>query len=74
MKLCIHWYHEVKNTGVHSYQLCRCGKRRIISGVGPHQPVDRDWVHTGRWRVMSPPPSLTRAARVAQPRSAQRSV
>lgn len=74
MKLCIHWYHEIKNTGLHSYQQCRCGKRRIISGSGGYQPVDRDWVRTGRWSIVSPPPALVRAmkpsdaAYSAQPR------
>lgn len=55
----IHIYHTVLHTGLHSYGQCRCGKRRVRR-FGCCQPVDRQWVETGEWEVLAPPPPPSR--------------
>ena len=57
-----HKWEIVKNTGVTHYLACNCGKRKIDTCVGMsncgHQPIDEEWVETGKWHVMGPPPKL----------------
>jgi hypothetical protein len=45
-----HW-RCARDTGVHLYEVCACGRRRVRR-VDPSgwQPVDRGWVQTGEWR------------------------
>lgn len=53
-----HRWCTAENTLIHQYQVClRCGSRRIIrtSRASLIQPVDRQWVRTGRWAELRPP-------------------
>ena len=43
-----HWS-EVEHTGVHVYETCQCGRRRIRKVAHAHQPIDRGWLETGEW-------------------------
>lgn len=44
-----HWS-EVEHTGVHVYESCKCGRRRIrrVCERG-YQPIDLGWLATGEW-------------------------
>lgn len=48
-----HRWCEVRNTFIHSYQVCSvCNMRRIERRVAPgmaHQPIDSHWLETGEW-------------------------
>ena len=66
----LHFYSEMRNTGIWSYRQCRCGKRKIVQvGFGGHQPVDRSWIETGEFRAVPvfPPKKPSDAARSARP-------
>lgn len=71
MKLCIHWYHQIRNTGKWSYRQCRCGKRKIVQvGFGGYQPVCGSWIETGEFTKSPVPSSLIKpsdAGRSAKP-------
>ena len=41
----------VRDTGVHRYQVHPSGQRRIIRAGSGYQPIDRQWLATGGWRV-----------------------
>lgn len=43
-----HWT-VVSDTGVHLYERCACGRRRIRKVGWGHQPIDRGWLETGEW-------------------------
>ena len=47
-----HW-RTVRDTGVHTYEECSCGFRRVVryepSGF---QPIDHGWLETGEWTVV----------------------
>lgn len=50
MKLHVHAFNLVRDTGVHHYSRCRCGKRKVnrTNGHG-YEPVDQQWLATGVW-------------------------
>ena len=43
-----HWQ-TVRDTGVHVYETCSCGLRRVRRVCRAHQPIDRGWLETGEW-------------------------
>jgi len=58
MRFHLHRYALARDTGKHQYLQCRrCGRRHVrVMSYGGHQPVDRQWLDTGQWTVMGPPP------------------
>lgn len=55
---CFHKWEKVRDTRIHRYYQCtKCNGRRIIrSGTRLAQPVDMQWLETGKWRTSNPPP------------------
>ncbi len=52
----MHWFWHwstVLDTGVHRYQECPCGRRRVIRVGDGHQPICREWLETGEWPDLS---------------------
>lgn len=48
----IHWpcfWKTVRDTGVHRYEECPCGRRRVRRVGSGYQPIDRQWVEGGDW-------------------------
>lgn len=57
----IHHYILVRDTGFSMYMQCRkCGNRKVMQpqGVG-YQPIDQQWLITGRFSRPVNPPNLT---------------
>jgi hypothetical protein len=56
MRLHLHWYKIVHDTGGHLYGECRCGQRKVYLVGGGMQPVDQAWLEGGEWNVKPPIP------------------
>jgi hypothetical protein len=39
----IHWWKYVFGD-FNKYYECRCGKRKVVRGVGGYQPIDTKWL------------------------------